>query len=58
MTSFSLRRLILACTVSVAALVAVAAPGTASATTDLGEQCSGSNIKESKVMAPRSRLRF
>ncbi len=31
MTSFSLRRLILACTVSAAAVVAVAAPGTASA---------------------------
>lgn len=45
MTSFSLRRLILACTVSAAAVVAVAAPGTASAQTDLGEQCSGSNIK-------------
>jgi ABC-type phosphate transport system substrate-binding protein len=44
MTSFSLRRLILACTVSVAALVAVIAPGTASAS-DLGGQCSGSNIK-------------
>ncbi len=45
MTSFSLRRLILACTVSAAAVVAVAAPGTASAASDLGEQCSGSNIK-------------
>jgi ABC-type phosphate transport system substrate-binding protein len=45
MTSFSLRRLVLACTVSAAAVVAVAAPGTASAATDLGEQCSGSNIK-------------
>jgi len=44
MTSFSIRRLILACTVSVAAVVAVAAPGTASAS-DLGEQCSGINIK-------------
>jgi ABC-type phosphate transport system substrate-binding protein len=44
MTSFSLRRLFLACTVSVAALAAVIAPGTASAS-DLGEQCSGSNIK-------------
>ena len=45
MTSFSLRRLVLACTVSAAAVVAVAAPGTASAATDLGEQCSGTNIK-------------
>ncbi len=44
MTSFSIRRLILACTVSVAAVVAVAAPGSASAS-DLGEQCSGSAIK-------------
>jgi ABC-type phosphate transport system substrate-binding protein len=45
MTSFSLRRLVLACTVSAAAVVAVAAPGTASAASDLGEQCSGSSIK-------------
>ncbi len=45
MTSFSLRRLILACTVSAAAVVAVSAPGTASAASDLGEQCSGSAIK-------------
>ena len=45
MTSFSLRRLILACTVSAAAVVAVAAPGTASAASDLGEQCSGASIK-------------
>jgi ABC-type phosphate transport system substrate-binding protein len=45
MTSFSLRRLVLACTVSAAAVVAVAAPGTASAASDLGEQCSGSAIK-------------
>lgn len=45
MTSFSLRRLVLACTVSAAAVVAVAAPTTASAASDLGEQCSGSNIK-------------
>ena len=44
MTSFSIRRLILACTVSVAAVAAVAAPGTASAS-DLGAQCSGSTIK-------------
>jgi ABC-type phosphate transport system substrate-binding protein len=44
MTSFSLRRLVLACTVSVAAVVAVAAPGTASAS-DLGQQCSGASIK-------------
>ncbi len=43
MTSFSLRRLILACTVSAAAVVAVAAPGTASAASDLGEQCSGAS---------------
>jgi len=45
MTSFSLRRLVLACTVSAAAVVAVAAPTTASAASDLGEQCSGSAIK-------------
>ncbi len=45
MTSFSLRRLILACVVVVAALAAVIAPGTASAASDRGEQCSGSDIK-------------
>jgi ABC-type phosphate transport system substrate-binding protein len=45
MTSFSGRRLILACIVAVAALVAVVAPGTASAASDLGSQCSGANIK-------------
>ena len=43
MTSFSLRRLVLACTVSAAAVVAVAAPTTASAASDLGEQCSGAS---------------
>ena len=44
MMSFSGRRLILACIVSVAAMVAVVAPGTASAASDLGKQCSGENI--------------
>lgn len=39
------RRLISVCIVSVAAAVAVAAPGTASAASDLGEQCSGANIQ-------------
>ncbi|HEY4428638.1 MAG TPA: substrate-binding domain-containing protein [Solirubrobacteraceae bacterium] len=42
MTSFSARRLIPACIVSAAALVALAAPGAANAA--LGTQCSGSNI--------------
>lgn len=45
MTVLSVRRLILACTVAVAALVAVIAPGTASAASDLGLQCSGASIK-------------
>ncbi|HXA53307.1 MAG TPA: hypothetical protein VNV37_00385 [Solirubrobacteraceae bacterium] len=45
MMSSSGRRLLLACILSVAALVAVAAPGTASAASDLGKQCSGENIK-------------
>ena len=44
MTSLSARRLLSVCVVSVAAVAALAAPGTASAT-DLGTQCSGSNIK-------------
>jgi ABC-type phosphate transport system substrate-binding protein len=45
MTSLSARRVLSACIVSVAAAAAMAAPGVASATTDLGEQCSGANIK-------------
>jgi ABC-type phosphate transport system substrate-binding protein len=44
MTFLSLRRLIPACLVVAAAAVALAAPGTASAS-DLTEQCSGENIK-------------
>ncbi|HEX4186985.1 MAG TPA: substrate-binding domain-containing protein [Solirubrobacteraceae bacterium] len=43
MTFLSARRLVAACAVSAAAVAAVAAPGAASAT-DLGTQCSGSNI--------------
>ncbi len=46
MMSSSGRRLLLTCILSVAALVAVMVPGTASAnTSDLGLQCSGANIK-------------
>lgn len=45
MSYLSARRMLSACVVSVAAVVAMAAPGTASATSDLTEQCSGSNIK-------------
>ena len=43
MSSLSMRRLIPVCVVVVAALAAAIAPGSASATTDLGEQCSGAN---------------
>src|ERR1700730_661572 len=43
MTFLSTRRLVAACAVSAAAVAALAAPGAASAT-DLGAQCSGSNI--------------
>jgi ABC-type phosphate transport system substrate-binding protein len=43
MTFLSVRRLIPVCVVVVAALAAAIAPGSASA--ELGEQCSGSNIK-------------
>lgn len=39
------RRLVPVCIAAAAAVAAVAAPGTASATPDLGEQCSGSAIK-------------
>jgi len=45
MTVLSARRLILTCTVAVAASVAVIVPGTASAASDLGKQCSGAPIK-------------
>jgi ABC-type phosphate transport system substrate-binding protein len=45
MTFLSARRLVAACAVSAAAVAALAAPGAASATTDLGTQCSGSNIE-------------
>jgi ABC-type phosphate transport system substrate-binding protein len=44
MTFISARRLVAVCAVSGAALAAAVAPGAASATTDLGELCSGSNI--------------
>lgn len=44
MTFISARRLVAVCAVSGAALAAAVAPGAASATTDLGTQCSGSNI--------------
>jgi ABC-type phosphate transport system substrate-binding protein len=43
MTFLSARRLVAACVVSAASVAALAAPGAASAT-DLGTQCSGSNI--------------
>lgn len=43
MTSLSMRRLIPVCVVVVAALAAAIAPGSASAASDLGEQCSGSS---------------
>jgi ABC-type phosphate transport system substrate-binding protein len=43
MTSLSARRLVPACVISVAAVVALVAPGAANAGL-LGEQCSGSNI--------------
>jgi ABC-type phosphate transport system substrate-binding protein len=45
MTSFSLRRLVPALVVAGAAVAALTAPGTASAASDLGQQCSGSNTK-------------
>jgi ABC-type phosphate transport system substrate-binding protein len=45
MTFLSARRLVAACAVSVAAAAALAAPGAASATTDLGTQCAGSKIE-------------
>jgi ABC-type phosphate transport system substrate-binding protein len=45
MSYLSARRMLSGCIVSAAAVVVLAAPGTASATTDLTEQCSGSNIK-------------
>ena len=44
MTYLSARRMLSACLVSAAAVVALAAPGSASAT-DLTEHCAGSNIK-------------
>jgi ABC-type phosphate transport system substrate-binding protein len=44
MTFISARRLVAVCAVSGAALAAAVAPGAASATTDLGTQCSGSSI--------------
>ncbi len=45
MTYLSARRMFSACVVSVVAVVALAAAGTASATSDLTSQCSGANIK-------------
>jgi ABC-type phosphate transport system substrate-binding protein len=45
MTYLSARRMLSACVVSVAAVAALTAPGTASAATDLTHQCAGSNIK-------------
>ena len=45
MTFLSVRRLIPVCVVVVAALAAAIAPGSASAASDLGEQCSGTSIK-------------
>jgi len=45
MMSFSGRRVILACILAVASLVAVVAPGSASAASDLNKQCEGTNIK-------------
>ena len=45
MTYLSARRMLSACVVSAAAVAALAAPGTASATSDLTHQCAGSNIK-------------
>lgn len=45
MTFLSGRRLITACVVTAAAAVGVIAPGTASATPDLLQQCAGGNIK-------------
>ncbi len=45
MTFLTVRRVLSACVVSVAAAAALAAPGTASAASDLTHQCGGSNIK-------------
>lgn len=45
MSYLSARRLLPGCVVSVAAVVALAAPGMASASSDLTHQCAGSNIK-------------
>jgi ABC-type phosphate transport system substrate-binding protein len=45
MMSLSGRRVVLTCMVSVAAMVAVIAPSTASATSDLNKQCEGTAIK-------------
>ncbi len=45
MTFLSIRRVLSACVLSVAATAALVAPGTASATSDLGQQCSGAAIK-------------
>src|ERR1700730_15549142 len=45
MTSLSARRILPTCLVVAAALVALAAPGTASAASDLGQQCSGASIE-------------
>jgi ABC-type phosphate transport system substrate-binding protein len=45
MTFLSVRRLLCACVVAAAALAALAAPGTASAASDLTHQCGGSEIK-------------
>jgi ABC-type phosphate transport system substrate-binding protein len=45
MKSLSMRRLIPACMVAATAVVALAAPVSANAASDLGTQCSGANIK-------------
>ena len=58
MTFLSARRMLSACVISVAAMAALAAPGTANAVNDLGEQCSGSNIKGegSSFSAPAEKI--